>query len=175
MKDSKLRRIIMSFELNIISLGQCKVTKFRENISIIVENEIENDEARYFEIWPFMCKAEGIWYTLGVIYRGFFNAVPICASDFDSNINSLPIPEWITDESVKESLTPLIIKEPYKKEFKEIIELLINDSPQKTIMFHSRYECPDHEIIQGVMSLDNFWSLLEQKKILFNICYIIRI
>lgn len=68
----------MSYELNAISLGQSKVSKFREDMSIIVENEIEDGESRYFEIWPFMCKTEGIWYTLGVIYKDFFNAVPIC-------------------------------------------------------------------------------------------------
>ena len=163
----------MSFELNVISVGQNEVTKFRDNISIIVENEIENDEARYFEIWPFMCSTKGIWYTLGVIYRGFFNAVPICGSNYDTSIDTLPIPYWISDESVKESLTPLIIKDPYKTEFKEILELLINESPQKSIMFHSRYQCPDNEIVQGVISFDDFWSQLESNKILFNICYII--
>jgi hypothetical protein len=71
-------------------------------------------------------------------------------------------------------LTPLKINETYIKEFKEILELLINESPQKTIMFHSRYQCPDYEVIQGVLSLDNFYNQLESNKILFNVCYIIR-
>jgi hypothetical protein len=164
----------MPFELNIICVGQEKVIHFREGLNIIVENEIEHGESRYAEIWPFMCKTKGIWYTLGVIYSGFFNAVPICGSIFDINPQSLPIPHWITDEAVKESLTPLFIKEAYKNEFKEILEMILNDSPQKTIMFHSRYQCPDYEIIQGILSLEEFWSKLESNKILFNVCYIIR-
>ena len=164
----------MSFEINVISVGQSKLTKFRDDISIVVENEIEHDP-RYFEIWPFMCQTKGIWYTLGVIYRGLFSAVPICATDYDISYNSLPIPYWISDESVKGSLTPLIIKESYKKELKEILELLINESPNKTIMFHTRYQCPDYEVIQGVISFDNFWTQLELKKLLFNVCYIVRL
>ncbi len=166
----------MSFELNILSVGQKEVTRFRENMSIIIKNEVEDeDEARYFEIWPFMCSTKGIWYTLGVIYRGIYNAVPICSSDFELDSNLIPIPQWITDESVKDSLTPLIINEKFIKEFKEIIELLINDSPLKTIMFHSRYQCPDYEVIQGVLTLENFYKQLESNKILFNVCYIIRL
>lgn len=164
----------MSFEINVISIGQSKLTQFRDNISILVKNEIEHDP-RYFEIWPFMCQTEGIMYTLGVINRGLFDAVPICATDYDNSTDSLPIPHWISDESVKESLTPLIIKEPYKKELKEILKLLINESPNKTIMFHTRYQCPDYEVIQGVISFDNFWTQLELKKLLFNVCYIVRL
>jgi hypothetical protein len=164
----------MSFELNILSVNQKKVTKFREDLSIIVENEVEDEKLRYFEIWPFMCQTKGIFYTLGVIYKGYFNAIPICSSNFDIEPDHLPIPQWITDESVKGSLTPLKINETYIKEFKEILELLINESPQKTIMFHSRYQCPDYEVIQGVLSLDNFYNQLESNKILFNVCYIIR-
>lgn len=163
----------MSYELNIISVGQEKVTRFREDINIEILNEIE-DEPRYFEIWPYMCQTKGIWYTLGVIYKGFFNAVPICESQYDIDQESLPIPYWITDESVRQELSPLIIKERYKNEFKEIIEKLIEESPEKTIMFHSRYQCKDCEIIQGVLTLENFWYQLDSQKILFNTCYIIR-
>jgi hypothetical protein len=163
----------MSFEINIISVGQETVTNFREDMNIIVENEVEHGTLRYFEIWPFMCKTKGIFYTLGVNYRGFFNAVPICGSDFNVDSNLLPIPNWITDESAKVQLTPLYIISTYREEFYEILKLLINDSPQKTIMFHSRYQCSDYEIIQGVMSLDEFILQLESNKLLFNVCYII--
>lgn len=166
----------MPFELNVISVGQENVTKFKDNLKIKIYNEIDGENSRYFEIWPFMCQTKGIWYTLGVVYRGFFNAVPICETDFDIDTNCLPIPQWITDKSIIDSqLTPLIIKELYMKEFKEILEVLINESPRKTIMFHSRYQCPDYEIIQGVISLNDFLSQLESHKILFNVCYIISV
>jgi hypothetical protein len=39
-------------------------------------------------------------------------------------------------------------------------------------MFHSRYQCSDYKIIQGVMSLDEFILQLESNKILINVCYI---
>jgi hypothetical protein len=51
----------MSFELNILSVGQKEVTRFRENMSIIIKNEVEDeDEARYFEIWP-LCVVQRVY------------------------------------------------------------------------------------------------------------------
>ena len=166
----------MSFEINIISIAQKNVSNFRQDLSIIVQNEIEhNDEgvARFYKIWPQMCKTEGIWYTLGRIHRGFFSAIPICESDFHISPKLLPIPSWITDPDVIESLTPISIKKDYIKDFKEIVECLINDSPQKKILFLARYQCPDDEVMCEPIMLEDFYLYLKEKNILFNVCYTI--
>lgn len=41
-------------------------------------------------------------------------------------------------------------------------------------MLLARYQSEDKEIISGVMSQDEFWTLLGEEKVLFNTCYIIR-
>ena len=165
----------MSFDLNIISFGQKRISKFRNNLNIKVLNEIDDyDGARYCDIFPFMCKVDGIWYSAVVDQDGILDSVPICGSNWDLPYESLPIPYWVTNDLIKDELTQLYIKEPYKEEFKEILETLIEDSPEKTILFQSRYQCYECEIIQGVLSLEDFFDKLEEGKILFNVCYIIR-
>jgi len=57
-------------------------------------------------------------------------------------------------------------------EFDEICRFLVKCSPNRTIMFQSRYQGGDHEIICGVININKFFSLLNRKKILFNTCYI---
>lgn len=166
----------MSFEINIVSIEQKNTTHFGQDLSILVQNEIEHKDegvARYYKIWPQMCKTEGIWYTLGRIHRGFFSAIPICESDFHISPKVLPIPNWITDPDVIESLTPISIKEEYINDFKTIVECLINESPQKKILFLARYQCPDEEVMIEPITLDEFYSRLENKNILFNACYTI--
>jgi len=166
----------MSFEMHIISVAQRKVSQFRHDLSITVENEIDHKEeyvSRYFEIWPTMCRTEGIWYEL-TVYDGIDSAVPICGFYPDISPGLLPIPKWVTDLPTIESLTPIYIKDPFNEEFKEILECLINESPQKKVLFHARYQCPDTEIMMEVMTLEEFYSNLENKKILFNACYTIK-
>lgn len=166
----------MSFELNILVVDQNEPTKFNTNYSIDVLNENDHPDlaGRFFRIWPIMCKTKGIWYSLGTEYKNSFNSIEFCSTKYDISPNNLPIPLWITDEVVKESLTPLLIKDEFKKELKEIIELLIKESPIGTIMVLARYEGPDYEVIQGVYEIKRFWELLDEGKILFNTCHIVR-
>ena len=119
-----------------------------------------------------MCQTEGIWYSL-VVYDEIYSAVPLCGSDFDCPEEERAIPHWISDEKFSEQLTPLFLKEPYIEEIKEILWQLIEESPKKTILFQTRYQCPDKEIIEGVLPFEVFWKLLLEQKLLFNTCYIV--
>ncbi|WP_019418912.1 hypothetical protein [Paenibacillus sp. OSY-SE] len=95
-----------------------------------------------------------------------------CDSDFKHIQDDTALPYWINDEDIKYHLTPLIIKKDFEEDVKKIISYLIEQSPIKTVMLLARYQSEDREIICGVMSPDEFWTLLEEGKVLFNTCFV---
>ncbi|HWT76908.1 MAG TPA: hypothetical protein VN258_19580 [Mobilitalea sp.] len=164
----------MSFEINVISLNQEKPISLPFQSDILLKNELEDEGfGRYHTIWPFMCGSKGVLYSLVVeMEEDYFSSFPICDSDFEAKSNHIPY--WIEKDDIKDVLNPLIIFERYRNDFEQIIKFLINNSPIKTIMFQTRYQGGDHEIICGVLNYKEFSDLLDDKKILFNVCYLIR-
>ncbi|MGG4397451.1 hypothetical protein ABEX25_24430 [Paenibacillus thiaminolyticus] len=164
----------MPFDFNVLVVNQRKKTIFPFSSSISILNEIDDEDGkRYHTIYPFMTQTSGIWYSLikeddGVVYASF------CDSDFEHVQDDAALPYWIKDEDIKYHLTPLFIKKDFEEEVKKIISYLIEQSPIKTVMLLARYQSDDREIICGVMSPDEFWTLLGEGKVLFNTCYIIR-
>lgn len=51
---------------------------------------------------------------------------------------------------------------------------MIQQSPIKMIMFLAKYQGGNDEIINGIITFDDFILLLNNNNIMFNICYIIR-
>ncbi|PXV83877.1 hypothetical protein C8E03_1432 [Lachnotalea glycerini] len=167
----------MSYEINVIVVNQKEAVKYTKKSSIILQNEKDNSEEmkRYFEIWPYFSQTPGILYTLvQEMEEDYFSSFPICDSIFDRNEDELSLPYWIDNTEIIENLTPLLIKQNVMSEFVEIIRFLVESSPIKTIMFHTRYQGGDYEIICGVINIEEFFSMLQNEKILFNVCYIIR-
>ncbi|MEA4963963.1 hypothetical protein [Lutispora sp.] len=164
----------MSYDLNILVQNQEEpsVLPFPSLIQMLNE---KNDEiaSRYHSIWRYMTQSKGIWYSLVKENNGILNAFPICDSDFEADEDSIEIPYWVSDDSIKYNLTPLIVYEEYRRDFEKIIEFLIKQSPNRTVMFLARYQGGEHEIVCGVLKYEEFTKLLNQSKILFNVCYII--
>lgn len=164
----------MSYDLNILVLNQKNPSKIPFESSINVLNEVHDYSGkRYHSIWPFMTRGNGIWYSLvkdldGLSYASF------CDSDFEADEKDLPIPYWITDSSIIYNLTPLIVEQEYRSEFEKIVLFLLRESPIRTIMLLARYQGGDEEIICGMLSVKDFMGILDQGKILFNVCYIIK-
>ncbi|WP_198342950.1 hypothetical protein [Paenibacillus rubinfantis] len=164
----------MPYDFNVLVVNQREKTILPFSSSISVLNEIDDEDGkRYHTIYPFMTQTSGIWYSLikeddGVVYASF------CDSDFEHVQEDTALPYWMKDEDVKYHLTPLIIKKGYEEDVVKIISYLIEQSPIKTVMLLARYQSEDREIICGVISPEEFWTLLGQGKVLFNTCYIIR-
>lgn len=164
----------MPYDFNVLVVNQREKTRLPFTSPISVLNEIDDEGGRrYHTIYPFMTQTSGIWYSLikeddGVVYASF------CETHFEHVQDETVLPYWIKDEDVKYQLTPLIIKKDDEEDVKRIISYLIEQSPVKTAMLLARYQSEDKEIISGVMSLDEFWTLLGEEKVLFNTCYIIR-
>lgn len=169
----------MSYDLKILVLNQSEPCKIPFNAKFELLNEIDHNEyiARYHTIWPYMTQSRGIWYTIvrdkEKLWHG---ALHICDSDFEIEEKKIKIPYWVKDNDDKSNLTPLIINEEYSFDFIKTIEYLINQSPNKTILFLARYQGGEEEkeIICGILAINEFMELLNKKEILFNICYIIR-
>ncbi|AQR93125.1 hypothetical protein [Clostridium saccharoperbutylacetonicum] len=164
----------MSYDLNILSINQERVSKPPFISSIELRNEIDSvDAQRYYSIWPFMSNSKGVWYSLGKDEDGWFNAMSIVDACFDEHVQRKYIPYWVSDDEVISNLKPLIVYNEYKSEFEKIIKFLIQQSPNRSIMFLARYQGGEKEIIYGVLKRQEFVKLLSESKILFNICYII--
>ncbi|MCE5284538.1 MAG: hypothetical protein LLG02_01630 [Pelosinus sp.] len=162
----------MSYDLNVLVLNQenASVLPFSSEIQIL--NEFQ-EILRYKEIWKHMTGMRGVWYLLGVDDEDGFNAMPIIDADFNVCLKNQQMPYWVLDEDVRSNLSPLIALEKYKHDFEKILNFLIQESPSKSIMFLARYQGGETEIVCGVIKYLEFKKLLDERKILFNVCYII--
>lgn len=165
----------MSYDLNVLSINQEKASNLTFTSSIELRNEIDfPDSQRYHTIWPFMSSSNGIWYSLGKDDDGWFSAMSIVDACFNEQLEREYIPYWVLDDEVISNLKPLMVYDEYKNEFESIIKFLIQQSPNRSIMFLARYQGGEKEIVYGVLEYVEFVKLLNDSKILFNICYIIR-
>lgn len=161
----------MSFEINVISVAQERPVVYHCDSQVLLHNEATcEDISRYYRIWPVFSNVRGVFYSIvAEMDPGFYSAFPLCDSDF-MNKASNDIPSYIPD-AVLENLTPLIIKDEFIADVESIIDLLISSSPAKTILFQSRYQDGDFEVIQGTLRKKEFFQRLRQQRIMFNVCY----
>ncbi|MCZ8514933.1 hypothetical protein O9H85_21410 [Paenibacillus filicis] len=162
----------MSFELNILVLQQeiAEQIPFESPLKLQIES---NEILPHAMFWPFMSSNKGTWYIVGVEEDDFFSASPVLDSEFES-VEDKDLPYWVNDEDAKSNLTSLKISDTYREELFKLMRCLLKQSPIRSIMFMSRYQGGDKEVICGVLSLDEFIDLQEQGKVLFNVSYIIR-
>lgn len=163
----------MEFELSVLCLHQETVSRFRKGLRVIVKNELEDGNPRYRTIWPFLNQTRGILYHLGVFEGSIYTASPLYTIYFDAEDGSFSLPDWIRDS---EYLQPMFLESEYQEEIREILLRLIEDSPQKMILFHTRgiLDRRQKEIIEGVIPFEIFWTLMLEERLLANVCYIIR-
>ena len=164
----------MSYEINLIAIDQENPIHLNSVNKVLLHNEVENYEInRYAEIWPFFSNTKGILYSLvEEVNEGYYSSFTLCDSDFDTLVPQEAIPNWVS-EDVKGNLTPFILKDDSYAEVISIIEYVLECAPRKRILFQTRYQGGDYEIIFGTMKISRFKTLLGQKKILFNVCYIL--
>ncbi|MBQ2802852.1 MAG: hypothetical protein IJF07_03030 [Lachnospiraceae bacterium] len=164
----------MSYEINIIAINQKEPVKLNFASKIILQNEKDDYMVnRYAKIWPYFSNTSGVLYSLVMkMNEEYYSSFPICDSDFETEIQEYFLPTCLLEEN-KENLTPFIVREPFIQEFIEILQYLLENSPQKRILFQTRYQGGEQEIIVGVIKMKKFLEMLKSKKVLFNVCYIV--
>lgn len=165
----------MSYEINILCVGQDKPLAKKELSNCFLFNEIENQGyGRYSDRWPVFSRVQGILYSVVVGEgNGFYQAFPMCDALFEREPDLSDIPSFVPTLTIEDDLTPLFIKDKYMESMIEAIDLLLNASPVKTVLFQTRYQGRDNEVMVGTIPRTVFVEKLKQQKILFNVCYII--
>lgn len=161
----------MSYEINIISVAQEAPVSYIGDSSVLLRDEQTCEEvARYYKIWPVFSNTKGILYNVVTEMEcGFYSSFPICDSDFRVHLaNTFSA---FSSIEVAENLTPLIINDTFLTDLQSIVSLLIETSPARTILFQTRYEGGDFEVIQGTFEKSVFLKMLEERKVMFNVCY----
>lgn len=157
----------MSYDLNVMILGQIEPTDFYSKIDIVDESQ---EQLRYQSVWRFMSSMKGVMYSLGKADGYLFNAMQLIDTSFEDPIE---YPYWVTNEDVISNLTPIYLQPEYEVELKKLIKEMIKHSPIKMIMFMTRYQGGDTEVLCGTIKFSEFINRIDEGKILFNVCYII--
>lgn len=160
------------YSLKVLVVNQKEIKKPLPKSSIKILTEFDEWQGREFHNWKFMGGINGVFYNL-CIEDGYLSAYSLIDTDFEP-LNSDALPSWIEDELTKENLTRLWAKEKYKKDLYKLLKQLQYLSPNKTLMIHTRYQGGDNEVIEGVLTLNKYLSMLDEGTTLFNVCYIIR-
>lgn len=162
------------YDLLILSSEQKKPIKLSfKNIVVTPLNKTPNKKHKYYlDIWPYINNISGILYK---IYTRDGLGEFECGDelfDFGDDNNS-DIPYSLFDSNKTNDTDPISLKPEYDKDFKTIINKLLEKSPIHTLLFLCRGQCNDYEIILGKLSKEEFLDKLDHGKIFTNTCYII--
>lgn len=161
----------MSYDLEILVEGRKHLKpSVIENIRIEVNSQF--GRGRYEDTFSYMTERRGSWCGLfeKALSERCFSAYNIATIKImpKSEIN---YPFWADDRS---GMFVLNIRPEYEHSFKSVMIHLQRCSPKQRIMFLPRLQGGENNNVCGVITLDRFFELLENDKILFNIAYIIQ-
>jgi len=162
----------MSFSLYILSLGKRELIEVPEytTFDIIDESDEYNGRCAGYE---FMTMQEGQWFLI-CGKEPDVAAYTVCTIDVDKvEGGQVKYPSWVDNEYTIGDLFPLIIYDEVFDEFEHVLRYMLEQSPLNKIMFLARLQGTYEEIVCGTMQVDKFVSMLKDREILFNTCYIV--
>lgn len=159
--------------LNVLVVGKKRKIEVPFLKDFVIASEYDGNEKRYKYLYPNMSRQRGTFLSLIDEVEIFSESSKFCNWDDTVDPSEIDFPLGVENEKTREDLQPLIIYDQYKDEFKQILEYLLDQSPKDTIYFLPRKQGHYDEVICGTFKLDKFFRLLEQKKILTNVVYII--
>lgn len=166
----------MSYDLEISVTGVKKVKPFKFG-RIRMEthsNNSKNMKKRYEENFPYYANMRGVRCSLfdADIENRFLSAFNICDIK-TKDPSEIDYPFW-TAEDKRTGMFVLRIRKDYENDFKKALTYLWSQSPNKSILFLPRLQGGEYNNVCGVITLERFFELLSNDKILFNIVYIIK-
>ena len=139
---------------------------------------LNQKDKREYSFWPFMNSCCGFWYYLLPKepvhpYCGCGEMVDVPYPRGNSTKltnNCLPdvLSEYVSN------LEPIWVKKKYMRDFMKIVDYFLSESPVQMIIFNSRCQGEERDIVNGVISQDHFFSMMNNRKIKENMCYIIK-
>lgn len=164
----------MSYEIQLLCVGQDKPLANKKLSNCFLLNEVEDEGfGRYHTIWPVFSHVRGILYNVVIEDDSYYWSFPICDGLFEHELDLRDIPAFVPTLITEADLTPLFIKDAYMESVIEAIDLLLSASPVRTVLFQTRYQGYDHEVMVGTIPRTAFVERLKRQEILFNVCYII--
>ena len=140
---------------------------------------LDQKEKREYNYWSFMNSCCGFWYDLypkdeSLNYCSCGKICDICSIDKQSNmLTNHCLPDELA-EYVGKLDTAIWIKKKYRKDFESVVGYFLSESPVNMIMFLPRWQDEERDIVNGVITRDQFFSMMDNKQIRLNMCYIIR-
>lgn len=162
------------YDLLILSSEQKKPIKLSfGNIVVTQLNKTPNKKHKYYlDIWPYINNVGGILYK--IYTKDGLGEFECCDELFDfGNDNNSDMQYFLFDRNKVNDTDPISLKPEYDKDFKTIINKLLEKSPINTLLFLCRGQCNDYETILGKLSKEEFFDKLDNGKVFTNTCYII--
>ena len=177
----------MSNDLYILCIMQEKKTKQLPFLSTFTwevkhrgKNSYPKDYYRkcdgYVGTWAFMNSCCGFLYYLLPADESLINYCGCGALCDVHYVEPAPTNRCLPDELaeyVSKRNTAVIIKPEYMRDFEKIIDYFLSESPVDMIIFLSRWQGEERDIVHGVIPRDEFFSMMTNKQIRLNMCYII--
>lgn len=159
----------MSYDLEILVEGRKHIPPLVIGNLRIAVNEWDG-RMRYYRTFSTMTQRRGAWCKSFETDpdRRFFSAMDI--ADIGDDADAV-FPFWTDHRS---GLYPLIIVPEYDAAFRETLRHLQLASPIRLIWFLPRLQADERALLCGVITLDEFFTMLDRSRILFNIAYIIQ-
>ncbi len=161
----------MSYDLEVLVTGRRILFPVTiENIKVSVSTY--KARRRYIGTFDYMRKEKGVWCSLFDTNKDndYLSSYYICDIK-DTDNSHINYPFW---EDRRNGMYVFSVHDKYKKSFENVLLYLINKSPKKQIMFLPRLQGGEYNNVCGVITIEKFFELLSNDKILFNIVYIIQ-
>ena len=176
----------MSYDLNILCIMQEKKTKqlpFPSIFTWATRQRGKNSYPKYYgsrDFWSFMNSCCGFWYYLFPNDEALFPYMAcgeLCEIYCEDKPSIMPTNHCLPDE-LAEYVSKLDwaigLKKEYRQDFENVIDYFLTESPVNMIMFLPRVQGEERDVVNGVITRDQFFSMMDNKQIRLNMCYIIR-
>lgn len=160
----------MSYDLEICVLGKCNIKSQGFGNVYLDVNPIQR--MAYVDTFSYMAEQDGVWCTITEKEERFYSAMNICDITSNKTKSHIGFPFWINKET--KMYTMQIVSE-YKSSVLSVLEFLLKISPKNKLIFLPRLQGNENNNVCGVIKLSEFKKLLDEEKLIFNICYILEL
>lgn len=157
----------MSYDIKVLSVGgSCKLNM---NCGSIVAVRTGGFGAGFAEAYPFAAKYAGEWF--GLMKYGsppLLGSFDVCDFDFERRT------ELFWRDNAEDHYSLIFRSEELAGDFRRIMKHLQKLSPSGMLIFLARLDGEEKNDVCGVLTLEEFIGLVQEKRVYSNICYIIQ-